>query len=238
MWDILLISFRESFEAWLIVGIIITFLKTSGRGVLVKPVYWGAFFGITISLFLGVTIFSEASSLGAKNKEIFEATMMLLAAGLVGYFIVWMSHQNRSVTMHIKTQVEKRTTWLEIFLLSLLSVIREGVELTVFVLTKVGSAPSKIIFIAACGLVVSLLAAYFIFLAASHYLLKYIFKLLGIILIFLGAEMFSEGMLKFLPISGEEWETIFSLIFILPAFYVFFKNDFLHWRQERNIKNI
>ncbi len=238
MWDILLISFRESFEAWLIVGIIIIYLKNSGRSSLIKPVYFGAFLGIVISLFLGVTIFSEASSLGQKNKEIFEAIMMLLAAGLVGYFIVWMSHQNRSVTTHIKTQVEKRTTWIEIFLLSLLSVVREGVELTVFILTKVGSAPSKIIFIAACGLGVSLLAAYFIFLAASHYLLKYIFKLLGIILIFLGAEMFGEGLLKFLPISGEEWEVVFSLIFVLPAFYVFFKNDFLHWRQERNIKNI
>lgn len=238
MWDILLISFRESFEAWLIVGIIITFLKTSGRGSLVKPAYLGAIFGIAISLFLGVTIFSEASTLGEENREIFEAIMMLLAAGLVGYFIVWMSHQNRSVTAHIKTQVEKRTTWIEIFLLSLLSVVREGVELTVFILTKVGAAPSKIIFIAACGLVVSLLAAYFIFLAASHYLLKYIFKLLGIMLIFLGAEMFSEGLLEFLPMSGEEWEVVFSLIFALPAFYIFFKNDFLHWRQERNLKNI
>ncbi len=238
MWDILLISFRESFEAWLVVGIIITFLKNSGRGSLVKPVYWGAVFGIVISLFLGATIFSEASSLDEHGKEIFEAVMMILAAGLVGYFVVWMSHQNRSVTTHIKTQVEKRSTWIEIFLLSLLSVVREGVELTVFVLTKVGSAPNKIIFIAACGLVVSLIAAYVIFLAASHYLLKYIFKLLGILLIFLGAEMFSEGILKFLPLSGEDWETVFSLIFVLPAFFVFFKNDFFQWRKDRNLKNI
>ncbi len=238
MWDILLISFRESFEAWLIIGIIVTFLKNSGRESLVKAVCWGAFFGIGISLFLGVSIFSEASSLGVKGKEIFEAVMMLLAAGLVGYFIVWMSHQNRSVTTHIKTQVEKRTTWIEIFLLSLLSVVREGVELTIFILTKVGSAPNKIIFIAACGLVVSLIASYIIFLAASHYLLKYIFKLLGILLIFLGAEMFSEGILKFLPLNGEEWETILALIFILPAFFVFFKNDFFQWRKERNLKNI
>lgn len=238
MWDILLISFRESFEAWLIVGIIITFLKNSGRESLIRPVYLGAFFGILISLFLGVSIFSEASTLGAEGKEIFEATMMLLAAGLVAYFIVWMSHQKQSVTTHLKAQVEKRTTWIEIFLLSLLSVVREGVELTVFVLTKVESAPNKIIFIAACGLVTSLVAAYIIFLAASHYLLKYIFKLLGVVLIFLGAEMFSEGILKIFQIAGEEWEVVFALIFIIPAFYIFLKNDFLHWRQQRNLKNI
>ena len=238
MWDILLISFRESFEAWMIIGIIIAFLKNSGRSQLVKPVYWGAFFGIVISLFLGITIFSEASSFGEESKEVFEAVMMLLAAGLVGYFIVWMSHQNHSVTTHIKKQVENRTTWIEIFLLSLFSVVREGIELTVFVLTKVGSAPNKIIFITACGLAVSLLAAYFIFLAASHYLLKYIFKLLGILLMFLGAEMFSEGLLEFLPVRGEEWEVVLALLFILPAFYIFFKKDFLHWREKRNIKNI
>ena len=178
MWDVLLISFRESFEAWLVVGIIITYLKTSGRLNLLRPAYLGALLGVAVSLLLGVTIFSEASTLGDNAKDIFEAMMMLLAAGLVGYFVVWMSHQNRSVAIHVKTQVENRTTWVEIFLLSLFSVLREGIELTVFILTKVSSTPGKIIFVASCGLAVSLLATYVIFLAASHYLLKYIFKLI------------------------------------------------------------
>lgn len=238
MWDILLISFRESFEAWLIVGIIITYLKTSGRLRLLRPAYFGALFGISASLFLGTTIFSEAARLSSRSKDIFEATMMILAAGLVGYFVVWMSHQNQTVANQVKTQVEKRTTWIEIFLLSLLSVLREGVELTVFILTKVSITPGKIIFAASCGLLVSLLAAYVVFLVASHYLLKYIFKLLGILLIFLGAEMFGEGLSKILPINGEEGEIILALLFALPAFYMFFKNDFLYWRRQRNIENI
>jgi len=235
MWDILLISFRESFEAWLVMGIIITYLKTSGRTKLLRPAYLGALLGIAISLLLGITIFSEASVLSMQSKNIFEAVMMLLAAGLVGYFVVWMSHQNRSVATKVKIQVENSTTWVEVFLLSLLSVLREGVELTVFILTKVSSTPGKIVFVASCGLAVSLLSAYAIFSAASHYLLKYIFKLLGILLIFLGAEMFSEGILKILFVNSEEWEMVLGLLFVVPAFYIFFRNDFLPWRQSKKI---
>jgi high-affinity iron transporter len=63
----------------------------------------------------------------------------------------------------------------------------------------------------------------------AHYLLRYIFRILGTLLIFLGAELFSEGVLKFLPISGEEWESILALIFIAPAFYYFFKKDIKYW---------
>ena len=70
MWDILLISFRESFEAWLVMGIIITYLKTSGRTKLLRPAYLGALLGIAISLLLGITIFSEASVLSMQSKNI------------------------------------------------------------------------------------------------------------------------------------------------------------------------
>ncbi len=232
MWDILLLSFRESFEAWLVIGIIITYLKNKKCNNFVRSVYFGAVSGFVFSILLGVGIFNEARSLGGVGKEIFEGSMMLLAAGLVAYFIVWMNKQNQNIACLIKNQVEEKNTNLGIFVLSFFSVLREGVELTAFVLTKLESNPLAVLLFTLVGVALSILATIFIFYAASHYMIKYIFKFLGALLIYFGAEMFSEGIMKFLPLTGEEWEMILALVFALPAIYIFFKNDILDWYQK------
>ncbi len=235
MLDIFLLSFRESFEAWLVIGIIITYLKNKKCNNFVRAVYFGAASGFIFSILLGIAIFSEARGLGEEGREIFEGVMMLLAAGLVSYFIVWMNKQNQNIVCEIKNQVEEKNTNLGIFVLSFMAVLREGVELTAFILTKIESNPTSILSIALVGMVLSVLATIVIFYAASYYLIKYIFKFLGALLIYFGAEMFSEGLLKFLPLTGEEWEMVLALVFALPAIYIFFRNDISAWIQQRKM---
>lgn len=225
MFSTFLFSFRESFEAWLVVGIIITYLKTAGCKQLLKPAYIGATVGVILSFVIGVITFSEANTLSKNGRDIFEGMMMLLSAGLVGYFIVWMSGRNRQIAAKVACQIKNRTTGLGIFILALFAVLREGTELTVFVLTKVQDDPAKMLSATIAGMLLSLAVTFFVFLAASQYLLKYIFKFLGALLIYFGAEMFSEGILKFLPLNGEEWEMVLAVLFALPAVYIFFKED-------------
>lgn len=235
MLDVLLLSFRESFEAWLVVGIIATYLKNKKCGNFLRSVYFGAVSGLVFSVVLGVAIFNEARGLSDYSRDIFEGVMMLLSAGLVSYFIVWMNKQNQNIVCEIKNKIEEKNTNLGIFVLSFMAVLREGVELTAFILTKLEINPISVLSISLLGLVLSAIATVFIFYAASHYLIKYIFKFLGALLIYFGAEMFSEGILKFLPLKGEEWEMVLALIFALPAVYVFFRNDISIWMQQRKI---
>jgi len=235
MLNIFLLSFRESFEAWLVVGIIITYLQNKKCNNFVRAVYLGAISGLIFSVILGGAIFNEARGLSGISKDIFEGGMMLLAASLVAYFIVWMNKQNQNIACQIKNKVEEKNTNLGIFVLSFFSVLREGVELTAFVLTKIDTSPISVLLITLVGVCLSAVVAVFIFYAASHYLIKYIFKFLGALLIYFGAEMFSEGLMKFLPLTGEEWEMILALVFALPAIYIFFRNDISTWFEQRKM---
>ena len=238
MLSILLLSFRESFEAWLVVGIIITYLKTTERTHLLKSTYLGAVSGLVFSIIVGIALFSEANGLSNDAKNIFQGIMMFLSSGLVAYFIVWMSRQKNSVIIgYIKNKVEKNTTHLGIYVLSFLSVVREGVELVTFIMAQIDSESAKMMLIVTLGIMLSALATYAIFSFASHYMIKYIFRVLAILLIYFGAEMFSEGLLKFFPLNGEQWEEILALIFAIPAIYVFFKDDIEKWLPRIFRKN-
>jgi high-affinity iron transporter len=52
-----------------------------------------------------------------------------------------------------------------------------------------------------------------------------IFKILGFILIYLGAEMFAEGIIGIIELREDPFEMILMAIFLLPSLYFFFIND-------------
>lgn len=224
MSTIFFLAFRESFEAWVIAGIIITYLKSTKRFNLLPAAYAGVIFGVIFSLITGVIIFVQARELSGKDQEIFEGIISFLAAALVAYFIIWIS-RHKELSTHVKNKVENLVGIPGIFFLSFISVLREGVELAVFILTKINNNPQTVFLISVAGLATSLALVLVIFYAANHFLLKRIFKFLGALLIYFGAEIFAEGLMKFLPMIGEMWEIVLFLIFALPASYIFFKDD-------------
>lgn len=224
MLTIFLLAFRESFEAWVVAGVIITYLKTTKRLNLLPAAYSGVLAGIISSLIAGIIIFSRAHELSEYNQNIIEGAMTFLATALIAYFVVWIS-RNKGLSNHIKNKVEKQASNAGIFLLSFISIFREGIELIIFILTKVESSPQIILLVSLAGVVVSLIVVIGIFYAAAHYMFKNIFRLLGLILIYFGAEIFSEGVIRFFPIVGEQWELVLFLIFALPVGFVFFKDD-------------
>ena len=217
-------AFRESFEAWVIAGIIIAYLKSTKRFNLLPAVYAGVVSGVIFSLIIGMVIFVQARGLSGESQENFEVIISFLAAALVAYFIIWIS-RHKELSTHVKNKVEDFVGIPGIFFLSFVSILREGVELVVFVLTKINNSPQTIFLASAAGLVASLVLTLLIFYAANHFLLKRMFKFLGALLIYFGAEIFAEGLIKFLPIKGEGWEMILFLVFALPASYIFFKDD-------------
>ncbi len=221
----LFLSFRESLEAALIIGIILTYLFQANRKDLTRFVYYGALLGTAVSLIGGLIGFREAQELGEEGEEIFGSIMMLLASGLIAYFIVWMSSQANSISSDIKNKINGNTTAIGLLVLSFLSVFREGMELCIFALTKISEKASDVALGSGLGLVLAILLAYIIFKSSIKFNLKLIFKILGFILIYLGAEMFAEGVLKLAKLGEEPYEDILMALFAIPSLYFFLKND-------------
>jgi high-affinity iron transporter len=86
-----LISFREVFEAILVLGLAFAFLKKSGRVEYYSNLYLGSFIGIVFSI---ITVFLfESYPPGADDaaRKIFEGWTKLIAAFFVATLVIWLS---------------------------------------------------------------------------------------------------------------------------------------------------
>ncbi|RLQ93767.1 FTR1 family iron permease [Falsibacillus albus] len=220
----LFLSFREGLEAALIIGIILVQLAKFNKTTLAKAVYFGAIAGLVVSAVGGVIGFNEAKEMEKAGEEIFEGIMMVLAAGLIAYFILWL-HKNKQMSSQVVSQVEKGTSWIGLFVLAFLSVLREGIELVIFTMTQISQDAANVAFGSIAGIVLAIILAYVVFKTTLKYNLGFIFKALGAILIFLGGELFGEGLVKLFEDGGEALETIGMIVFIVPSLYIFLKDD-------------
>lgn len=231
MLDSLFLSLREGLEAALIIGIILAHLVRIGRTDLKKVVYIGAIAGIVISAVVGTIGFSEAKEAEEAGEELIEGIMMLLSAGLIAYFILWI-HRNQGSTAAVTQKVTKNTSAIGLFVLSFLSVVREGIELMVFNMTKISESAFTVASGSIIGILLAVLIAFAVFKTSVKLNLSLIFKILGVVLIFVGGELFGEGLVKLFE-GGELLEEVGMATFILVALFVFLKNDIQKFRKQR-----
>ncbi|WP_010677941.1 FTR1 family protein [Bacillus timonensis] len=230
MLDSLFLSFREGLEAALIIGIILITLTRLGRNHLYRAVVSGTIAGVVGSVVLGFILFQFAQSISHEAEEILEVSMMLVASGLIAYFILWL-HRNQHVTTELKEQVAKTQSRIGLFLLAFLSVAREGIELVIFNLTKVTEAASTVVLGSLIGIIASIFIAILLFKTTIKLNLGLIFKALGLILILIGGEMFAEGIIELISVETEVIEIGLMALFIIPSFYILFKNDLSKWMK-------
>lgn len=221
----LILSFREGLEAVLVVGIILTYLTQINKQKLAKYVYWGTMLGVLVGVIGGYIGFTEAKEMEEEGEELFEAIMMLVSSGLIGYFVVWMANQNRNISQSIRSSVDKASTGFGLFILAFLSVVREGIELVAFILTKVSENASSIALGTGIGIILAVALGYGIFKTSLKFNLKVIFKILGIALIFIGAELFGESLAKLVPALGELLEEGGAILFGGISILYFLKDD-------------
>jgi high-affinity iron transporter len=137
-----LLGLREGIEAALIIGIVLGMLRKMNRMDRAPLVWLGV--GIASALSIGIAI--ALNVIGARfegaAEELFEGVMMLLAAGVLTWMIFWMQKQGRetqrSLEADVKNALAPGAKWA-LFLVSFLAVLREGIELALF-LTAVNFA--------------------------------------------------------------------------------------------------
>ncbi|MCD7035265.1 FTR1 family protein [Metabacillus sp. GX 13764] len=229
-----ILALREGLEAALIIGIILIHTTKINRRDLRASVYLGVVAGLFISVIGGFIGFSGAEEMEGAAEEIFEGITMLIAAGLIAYFILWL-HRHKDLSASVTSKVSSNSSKISLFILSFLSVFREGLELMIFNLTQISHSAGSLVIGNLLGILLAVLIAAAIFKAAVKLNLSLVFKLLGIVLIFLGAEMFGEGLEKLFEGGGELLEKAGFVLFILPALYVFLKDDVRKLRERKNV---
>ena len=128
-----MITFRETLEAALVVGIIWSYLVRTDNRAFLGLVIKGVVAGIGASI-LGAWIFQVISGgFEGRAEEIFEGITMLIGATLLTSMILWMMTRNAS--SELEAGVAKavgKASGAAVFFLVFISILREGIETVLF----------------------------------------------------------------------------------------------------------
>jgi len=203
-----LLSLREGLEAALIIGIVLGAVSKIRRTDLVPAVWLGTLSAVVISILTAIILTSFGLSLEEKAEQIFEGVTMLIAAGILTWMIFWMGKQARFLKSELENGVNKAaasTGKRAVFWLAFLAVVREGVELAIFVTaaffaSNQGETSANLIQILAgtiLGLGTAVLLGYTIFATSVRLDLRKFFQVTGILLILFAAGLVAHGVHEF-----------------------------------------
>jgi len=173
------------------------------------PAVWlGTLSAVIISILTAIILTSFGMSLEEKAEQIFEGVTMLIAAGILTWMIFWMGKQARFLKSELEDGVNKAaasTGKRAVFWLAFLAVVREGVELAIFVTaaffaSNQGETSTNLIQILAgtiLGLGTAVLLGYTIFATSLRLDLRRFFQVTGILLILFAAGLVAHGVHEF-----------------------------------------
>ncbi len=144
MLQMLIFTLREGIEAFLIVAIAVTYLRKTGRTLLLPAVWWGTALAVLLSLVLGVFL-AEAAV-----QPIWEALLALVAAAFVISMVVYMLKHAKQLRGEMGARLELAAqsagAWIGVFVVVLLMVTREGMEMAFIAATLARQAESISLF--------------------------------------------------------------------------------------------
>lgn len=196
-----LLSLREGIEAALIIGIVIGALRKIHRTDLAPALWWGVLSAAAVSVLAAVLLTLFGLELEGPAEKIYEGATMLLAAGILTWMIFWMSQQARTLKTELEEGVSKAaasTGRRAIFWLAFVAVVREGVELALFLTASIFATDVLQTAIgAALGLGTAVLLGWSIFAAIVRLDLRRFFQATGILLILFAAGLVAHGVHEF-----------------------------------------
>ena len=85
-----LIMLREGLEAALIVGIIATYLRQTGRASWMPLVWIGIFLAVSLALLAGAGLQFVSAEFPQRQQELFEALVGFVAVAMLTWMVFWM----------------------------------------------------------------------------------------------------------------------------------------------------
>lgn len=194
----ILLTLREGLEAALIIGIVLGALKKFDRNDLKSLVWLGAASAAAVSLLVAIVFQLLDIAFEGAGEAIFEGITMLLAAGILTWMIFWMARNGRHLSANIEAEVRQATgqqSKRAVFLVAFFAVVREGIELALFLTaTSLASGGLTTLIGAVIGLAGSAVLAWLLFSSLVKLNLRRFFLITNILLIIFAAGLVAHGV--------------------------------------------
>jgi len=196
-----LLSLREGIEAALIVGIVLGALRKMHRSDMSAAVWIGVISAAVLSILAGILLTVLGLSFEGSAEQIFEGVTMLLAASVLTWMIFWMSRQARNIKGELESGVHKAAFEggkRGLFALAFLAVLREGIELALFLVASVFASDVQQTLIGAfLGMGTAILLGWSLFATTVRLDLQRFFQVTGFLLILFAAGLVAYSVHEF-----------------------------------------
>jgi high-affinity iron transporter len=213
-----LITLRETLEASLVVGIVMTHLQVLNQQDHERWVWRGVASGMAVSALLAVLFQMLLGGFTGTAEMLYEGVIMLAAAGLITWMLLWMLKAQRGMRTQIEAEVREHVIaqhGLGIFMLVFLAVLREGVETVLFLqaATLQAQGAGQQFFGACLGIALAIFVSVLFFRGMRRMPVKLTFQISGVLLVLFAAGLVAHGVHELeeagvLPILIEHlWDT-------------------------------
>jgi len=197
----LIISFREGFEAFLLVAILVTFLKKTGRERDLKYAYAGGILAVIAGLVAGGFVLTFYGGLEEDIKGLFEGLASYIAVIVLTYMIFWMASKD------VKGEVEEEASTkgaLGLAVISFIFVVREAFETVLFITPFAVRDGSSALSGVVAGLALASLLSYIIMKTGYRLSLKKFFFITSVLLVLIAGGLAGYGTHEMVEFAEEK----------------------------------
>jgi high-affinity iron transporter len=202
------ITLREGFEAALVVGLILAYLRKTDNLAHARTVWAGVALAVAFSLAMGGLLFLTVGELEGSAEQAYEGTAMILAAAVVTWMAFWMKQQARTIGAHLREQVGdsiRSGGGLALAAVAFVAVAREGLETGLFLFASTqDSGPVLAISAALAGLAVAVGLGVAFYRGALRLDLRRFFLITGVLVIAFAAWLIYGGLHELGELAGSE----------------------------------
>ncbi|MBI3089868.1 MAG: DUF2318 domain-containing protein [Candidatus Tectomicrobia bacterium] len=202
--EALVVTLREGVEAALVIGIVLAYLGKTQQRHLDRFVYRGLLAAVGVSFLTALLLYKLG--LDAEN-ELFEGIFMLLAAALVGTFLIWMWRTSGTLKQRLEArlgQVTAAGSGVGIFCFTFVMVLREGIETVMFLLAlsaSIGANPFYNLLGGSLGLLLALIFGILFVKGSVRVNLKSFFGATSVVLALLLLKLVANGLHEFFEVG-------------------------------------
>lgn len=214
-----LVTVREGFEIALILAIVLGYLARTGNRHHFREVWLGTGLAVAITVTVVLLLNLTDTELSGAAREAFEGFIMLGAAAMLTWMVLWMRWQAATLGRELRAQVDialARGSTLALAGLAFSVVIREGIETALFLFAGASaSTDSAGLFWSGgvLGFVVAAVLGYAVY-RGSHLLpIRQFFTITGVMVLVIAAGLLSNGLAELheaqliASLGSRPWDT-------------------------------
>ena len=204
MYAQMVLTFREAFEALLLLVIILAYLKRTGRAEEAKFAYFGAVLAVFLGIAASLAIFGLYG--GLEEKELFEAAASYLAVIVLTSVILWMA--GKDVKEDVERKMSEKLKW-GVAIVAFVFVVREVVETVLFLTPYFVRNLEETILGVVVGVAFAALLSYGVLKMEYKISMRKFFYYTSVLLIFIASGLLGYGtheLVEYLEEKGyESW---------------------------------